>query len=242
MLSPAVARLFLAVTLCVTSLGAGAHDQHGRRQSAGTHVGPSTGYAFALPEPGSYRLPPIKAAAGGAVLDHYGRQHDLMDLLQGRITVLAFMYTQCGDVCPTATLQMSLLQDLAAKEKRLAKQVHLVSMSFDPDHDTPGVMAEHAAHWRSGEAGAPEWHFLTAPDHPGLAPVLAAYDQAVGAKLGRDKTGGPLHHIFRAFLIDPSGQIRNIYSLDFLDPDLVLNDIKTLIIDLEQGDQGRSRK
>lgn len=234
--------LFLAVTLCVAPLGAGAHDQHGRRQSARSHVGPSTGYAFALPEPGSYRLPPIRAAAGGAVLDQDGRRHDLMDLLQGRITVLAFMYTRCGDVCPTATLQMSVLQDLAAKEKRLSEQVKLVSMSFDPDHDTPSVMAEHAAHWRSGEAGAPEWHFLTTPDRAALLPVLAAYDQAVGAKLGPNRTGGPLHHIFRAFLIDPSGQIRNIYSLDFLDPELVLNDIRTLIIDLEQDDQSISRK
>lgn len=197
MLSPAVARLILAVTLCVAPLGVGAHDQHGRRQSPGTHVGPSTGYAFALPEPGSYRLPPIRAVAGGAVLDQDGRRHDLWDLVQGRITVLAFMYTRCDDVCPTATLQMSVLQDLAAKEKRLAKQVHLVSMSFDPDHDTPSVMAEHAAHWRSNQAGTPEWHFLTAPDRAALVPVLAAYDQAVGAKLGADRTGGPLHHTFR---------------------------------------------
>jgi cytochrome oxidase Cu insertion factor (SCO1/SenC/PrrC family) len=237
-----IVTLFLSVTLCIAPLGAGAHDQHERRQRAGTHVGPSTGYAFALPEAGSYRLPPIRAAAGGAVLDQDGRRHDLTDLLQGQITVLAFMYTRCGDACPTATLQMSVLQDLAAKEKRLSQQVKLVSMSFDPDHDTPSVMAEHAAHWRSDQAGTPEWHFLTAPDRATLVPMLAAYDQAVGAKLGPDRTGGPLHHIFRAFLIDTSGQIRNIYSLDFLDPELVLNDIRTLIIDLEQDDQSTSRK
>src|SRR3712207_9566389 len=89
------------------------------------------------------------------------------------------MYTRCGDICPTATLQMSLLQDLAAPDQQLAGRVHLVSMSFDPDHDTPTIMAEHAAHWRSGEPGAPVWHFLTSPDRAALAPVLAAYDQAI---------------------------------------------------------------
>jgi protein SCO1 len=232
-------RLALAVSVFSAPLHASAHDQHGRKQ--GPHqVGPSAGYAFALPEPGSYRLPPIRQAAGGAVLDESGRHHDLMDLLQGRITVLAFMYTRCGDICPTATLQLSLVQDLAAQDNRLSNRMQLVSMSFDPDYDTPTIMAEHAAHWRSSEAGGPEWHFLTASDRATLAPVLAAYDQAVASKSDPSVANGPLHHIFRAYLIDPSGRIRNIYSLDFLNPELVLNDIRTLIIDVQTDDQGAS--
>ena len=162
--SLAVARLVLATVLCGASLAAPAHDLHERKQSADRPTGPGAGYAFALPEPGSYRLPAIRPAAGGRVLDERGRGHDLTDLLQGRISVLAFMYTRCGDVCPTATLQLSLLQDLVAKDQRLAKRMHLVSMSFDPDHDTPEVLAEYATSWRSDNPGAPEWHFLTAPD------------------------------------------------------------------------------
>ena len=238
--SLAVARLILAAALSGASLAALAHDLHKREPSAGQPTSPSTGYAFALPEPGSYRLPTIRPATGGSVLDERGRGHDLTELLQNRITVLAFMYTRCGDLCPTATLQLSLLQDLVAKDQRLAERVHLVSMSFDPDHDTSEVLAEYAAGWRSDETGAPEWLFLTAPDRSALTPVLAAYGQAVSAKPDPDAAGGPLHHIFRAFLIDASGQIRNIYSLDFLDPDLVLTDIKTLILNQEQ-DQHAAR-
>jgi protein SCO1 len=234
MSSRAVARLILATVLGGASLAAPAHDRHEREPSAGQPTGPSAGYAFALPEPGSYRLPAIRPAAGGSVLDETGRELDLTDLLQGRITVLAFMYTRCGDLCPTATLQLSLLQDLVAKDQRLAQRMHLVSMSFDPEHDTPEVLAEYAAGWRSDETGAPEWLFLTAPARSALTPVLAAYGQAVSAKPEPDAAGGPLYHIFRAFLIDASGQIRNIYSLDFLDPDLVLTDIKTLIVNQEQ--------
>jgi hypothetical protein len=92
---------------------------------------------------------------------------------------------------------------------------------------TSEVLAGYAAAWRSSERGAPEWLFLTAPDRSALTPVLAANGQAVSAKPDPDAAGGPLFHIFRAFLIDASGQIRNIYSLDFLDPDLVLTGIKT---------------
>jgi len=229
-----VARLILATVLGGASWAAPAHDLHKREPSAGQPIGPSTGYAFALPEPGSYRLPAIRPATGGSVLDERGRGHNLTDLLHGRITVLAFMYTRCGDLCPTATLQLSLLQDLVAKDQRLAQRMHLVSMSFDPDHDTPEVLAEYAAGWRSDETDAPEWLFLTAPARSALTPVLAAYGQAVSAKPDPGAASGPLYHIFRAFLIDASGQIRNIYSLDFLDPDLVLTDIKTLILNQEQ--------
>jgi protein SCO1 len=232
--SRAVARrLILATMLCGASLAAPAHDLHKREPNARQPTSPSTGYAFALPEPGSYRLPAVRPATGGSVLDETGRGHNLTDFLQGRITVLAFMYTRCGDLCPTATLQLSLLQDLVAKDQRLAQRMHLVSMSFDPDHDTPEVLAEYAAGWRSDETGAPEWLFLTAPDRSALTPILAAYGQTVSAKPDPDAAGGPLYHIFRAFLIDSSGQIRNIYSLDFLDPELVLTDIKTLILNQE---------
>lgn len=116
--------------------------------------------------------------------------------------------------------------------------MHLVSMSCDPDHDTAEVLAEYAAGWRSDEAGAPEWLFLKASDRNALAPILDAYGQTVSAKPAPDTAGGPLYHIFRAFLIDASGQIRNIYSLDFPDPDLVLTDIQTLILDQEKDQHG----
>jgi protein SCO1/2 len=233
--SLAVVRLVLATMLCGASWAVPAHDLHEGKPNSGQVTSPSAGYAFALPEPGSYRLPAIRPAAGGRVLDERGRGHDLTAILQGRITVLAFMYTRCGDICPTATLQLSLLQDLAAKDAELAQRMRLISLSFDPDHDTPGVLAEYAVGWRSGESGAPDWLFLTAPDRNALAPVLAAYGQMVSPKPDLDTAGGPLYHIFRAFLIDASGQIRNIYSLDFLDPELVLTDIRSLILDQEKG-------
>jgi cytochrome oxidase Cu insertion factor (SCO1/SenC/PrrC family) len=92
-------------------------------------------------------------------------------------------------------------------------------------------MAEQAQIWRSQQSQAPEWRFLTAPDREALAPLLAAYDQSIGRKPDKNSPSGPLYHIFRAFLIDRSGKIRNIYSLDFLDPKLVLTDVKTLLLE-----------
>ena len=216
-------------------LAAGPAAAHDGRAHPAPVSGPADNYVFAIPEPGSYSLPAIRQAAGGPVLDEYGRARDLADLVTGQVTVLAFIYTQCGDVCPTATLRLAQLQDLAARDPATAARLRLVTMSFDPENDTPDVMRKHAEQWR-GPASEPEWLFLTAADAASLVPVLAAYDQTVGRRPDPDDPTGALNHILRVFLIDAEGTVRNIYSLDFLDPNLVLNDIRTLL--MERG--GRS--
>jgi protein SCO1 len=217
----------LALSLVSLAGGASAHDGHPTTSSETANGGV---YAF-VPEPGTYRLPPIKKAGGGPVLDEQGAMHDLADMLNGQITVMAFIYTRCADACPTASLQMSLLQDLAARDRLLTRRMRLVSMSFDPDHDTPEVMAEHALQWRSANPHAPEWLFLTSPSRQSLGPILAAYNQTVGVMPEGPSSTSPLTHIFRAFLVDREGRIRNVYSLDFLDPKLVLTDVRTLLHD-----------
>ena len=217
--------ILVGAAALVAACAAGAHEGHKPPPGAGLR----SAYAFPIPPPGSYPLPPIKPAAGGAVLDASGRRHDLAGLLRGRVTVLAFVYTRCGDVCPAATLDMSRLQDLAAKDRRLSGRMRLVTMSFDAEHDTPEVMRDYAAQWRSTDPAAPEWLFLTAPDRESLKPMLAAYNQAVDRKPDAASAGGPFSHVFRAFLIDRDGFVRNIYSMDFLDPELVLNDVRSLV-------------
>lgn len=209
---------------------AAAHDGEAHDRIAG----PADAYVYALPEPGSYSLPPIKQAAGGRVLDENGRAHDLAKLARGQVTVLAFIYTQCTDVCPTATLRLSQLHELATGDPGIASRLRLVTMSFDPEHDTPEVMRRHAEQWR-GNAGRPEWLFLTAPDAASLDPILSAYDQTVGPNPDPNGIAGPLSHVLRVFLIDAQGTIRNIYSLDFLDPNLVLGDVRTLLIGRDGG-------
>ncbi|MEP9386547.1 SCO family protein [Mesorhizobium sp. KR9-304] len=220
--------LVLASALLAAACFAGAasaHDDAYAKPSA-----PPSGaaaFAFTLPEPGSYRLPPIRAAAGGQVLAEDGSRIDLAALLRGSITVFSFIYTRCADICPDATMRLADLRERARRYPALGDGLRLVSMSFDPSHDTPSVMRDYGALWRTSGDGGAEWRFLTAAGRPQLAPILAAYDQAVAPVDPKDPTGG-LDHILRVFLIDRAGQIRNVYSMDFLDPELVLTDILTL--------------
>ena len=232
---PSLAAAALALFCLAVLAPAAAHDGHKKgapmqaapTQGSQPRSGQAAAYAFPLPEPGSYRLPAIRKAAGGRVLTADGSSLDLAELLRGRIAVFSFIYTRCADICPVATMQLAQLRDLAKEHPGLSEKLRLVSMSFDPDHDTPAVMQEYASLWRTAGDGGAEWLFLTAADRAALAPLLAAYDQAVAPVATGDPTGG-LDHILRVFLIDRAGQVRNIYSMDFLDPELLLADILTL--------------
>lgn len=216
----------LAILGICLAAPAGAHD--GTHESVSAAERPAPAYAFPLAEPGSYRLPPIRTAAGGAVLREDGTPDDLARLLHGRITVFSFIYTRCADICPVATMQLALLHELARYYPKLDGRLRFVSMSFDPAHDTPAVMAEYGQRWRNANDGGAEWQFLTAPDEAALLPILDAYDQAVATNSDADDPTGGLNHILRVFLIDETGLVRNIYSMDFLEPELVLTDIRTL--------------
>jgi protein SCO1 len=219
-----VAAAAVILPLLAWSSAAFAHEAH--RPA----TGPAAGYAFPLPEPGSYRLPPLRQASGGSVLTEDGEEAELGALLRDRITVFAFIYTRCADLCPLATAQLAQFQDLAAEDPALADKVRLVSISFDPEHDTPAVMAEYADAWSRSD-GRPEWLFVTTGGAEALGPILEAYDQAIDRNPDASDPTGGLNHVLRAFLIDPDGVIRNVYSLDYLDPELVLTDVKTLMLE-----------
>jgi protein SCO1 len=188
-------------------------------------------YDYDPPAPGSYALPVVKSAGDGALLDSNGKPVNLRDLTHGRVTVLSFIYTRCAapKACPYATNVLSQLHLRSAEDDLLAKNMRLVSVSFDPEYDTPQRLAAYSEAVREEKPGC-EWRFLTAKSRADLEPVLNAYDQAVDKRSNANDPQGPLYHILRVFLIDRDGRIRNIYSSGTLDPRLVLADVKTLLL------------
>jgi protein SCO1/2 len=189
-------------------------------------------YDYDPPVPGSYNLPVVKAAPDGAIIDSDSKSLDLSDLTHGRITVLSFIYTRCAapKACPYAAGVLSQLHALSADDKALAKNMRLVSMSFDPDYDTPQRLAAYSEGVRDEKSGC-EWRFATAKSHAALDCILNGYGQAVDKRSNPNDPQGPLYHILRIFLIDREGRIRNIYSSATLDPRLVLADVKTLLLE-----------
>jgi len=190
-------------------------------------------YDYDPPAPGTYTLPIIKPAADGALLDSTGKPTNLRDLTHGRITVLSFIYTRCaaGRACPYATSVLNQLHQLSFDDQTLAKNLRLVSLSFDPDYDTPQRLANYSEAIREDKPAGCEWRFATAKSPAALAPILAAYDQTVDKRPNPSDPQGPLFHTLRVFLIDRQARIRNIYSSRTLDPRLLLADVKTLLLE-----------
>ena len=189
-------------------------------------------YDYDPPVAGSYVLPVIKVAPDGAIIDSDSKSLNLRQFTHGRITVLSFIYTRCAapKACPYAVGVLSQLHALSADDKELATNMRLVSLSFDPDYDSPQRLAQYSEAMRDEKSGC-EWHFATAKSNAALESILNGYGQAVDKRSNPNDPQGPLYHILRVFLIDRAGRIRNIYSSATLDPRLVRADVKTLLLE-----------
>jgi len=189
---------------------------------------------FVPPAPGSYVLHRIMPAPEGRVLGLDGRAERLSRYTRGQITLLGFIYTTCVDPlgCPHAYRVFDALKESIAATPALHGKVRFVTLSFDPARDTPQAMARYAGS-RVHDAGGLRWYFLTTRSARELAPLVEGFGQDV--ELAVDRSSGKpqrvLSHVLKVFLIDAAGDVREIYSSDFLHPQTVLNDIRTLLLE-----------
>jgi cytochrome oxidase Cu insertion factor (SCO1/SenC/PrrC family) len=110
-------------------------------------------------------------------------------------------------------------------------KVRFVSMSFDPEFDTPVAMRSYGgSEARAG--GGLEWHFLTTRNGKELAPLLDGFGQDVSVAASQPGRRPPvLSHMLKVYLLDTGGEVREIYSTSWLHPAVLLNDVKTLLLE-----------
>jgi protein SCO1/2 len=77
------------------------------------------------------------------------------DLVKGKIVIISFIYTSCTDICPLTTARIAQLE--AKLGDMVGRDVFLLSMSVDPEHDTPERLKEYAEAFGAG----PGWSFVT---------------------------------------------------------------------------------
>lgn len=232
--------LLLSCALGAAATAARAHGSDGHAKGAIDRPQVAApGYAslrFDPPDPGTYRLPPIARAPDGQVLTTDGSAASLHDLFADKYVVLSFIYTSCDDVngCPLATHVLSRLHRTMQKNPDLAEDMRLLSLSFDPQNDTPKVLRTYGENFAG--KGTDDWLFLTTESNDVLDPILAGYGQSVNRIYNeKGESTGRISHILRVFLIDPQRRVRNVYSVSFLHPDLVLADVRTLIEEAADG-------
>jgi cytochrome c peroxidase len=182
---------------------------------------------YVLPAAGSYRLPVIQRVRNHSLLEAGSAPTTLFDVKQGRLAVVAFIYTTCTDAagCPLSQATLLSIDRALAADRQLAHQTVLITLSFDPERDTPEKLA------RVRELYAPrsDWRFVTSPDRSALESILDDFGQPVAKlRLEDGSWSGLYRHVLKVFLLDRGDGVRNVYSSGFLDGELVLNDLRTL--------------
>lgn len=191
-----------------------------------------------VPTPaGSYPLHVIEHAPDGDVIAGDGRQHRLADYTRGRVTLLSLIYTYCTEPtgCALAYKAQLDLKERILADKRLHGRAQFVSLSFDPINDTYETMQAYGGAQAGGRGPLP-WHFLTTHSMRQLQPILDGFGQDI--EIERDARGRPtrtISHMLKLFLIDREGRVREIYSTDFLHPEAMLNDVRTLLMEEDAG-------
>lgn len=195
---------------------------------------------FTPPAAGTYRLERIQSIADARLLNASGRVVRLSELTRGKVTVLTFFYANCSDPlgCPYAYGTLHRLRTALLSRLKQPGQVRFLSVSLDPTRDTPSALADYSA--SLPRDSMIEWEVLTARSITDLLPVLEDFGQDVSVET--DAQGHPtraMHHMLKMFLIDRTGEVREIYSLAFLHPAVLANDVSTLL--LEMSRQARNR-
>ncbi len=134
-----------------------------------------------------------------ALVDQRGQALSLADL-RGKAVILDFIFTHCPGPCPILTGAHAELRRSLSPE--IAERTWLVSITLDPERDTPEVLRQYAK--RRG-ADFPNWSFLTGP-----LEVVDEVARNYGVGSVRDADGA-IDHTVATFLIDPEGRIVRHY-------------------------------
>lgn len=131
------------------------------------------------------------------LVDQTGRPVRLREIVAGPSTViLDFIYGTCTTICPILSAGFASLQRRLGDE---AEAIRLVSVSIDPEHDTPEIMARYLERYRA----RPGWDFLTG-SREDIDSVMRAFKAYVPNKMA---------HFPVTFLRQRDGRWVRIYGL-----------------------------
>jgi protein SCO1 len=151
--------------------------------------------SIACSDPAS-KLPKYGKVPVFTMTDSKGRNFDT-SALAGKVWIADFIYTNCPAECPRMSSQMHKIE----RQLKDQKDVVLVSISVDPERDSPPVLEEFAR--RYGGASN-QWVFLTGS--PATVHLIAYQTFHVGDVLGK------IEHSTKFVVVDKRGDIRGYYS------------------------------
>ena len=145
------------------------------------------------------RLPAIGRAPEFELISQDGVRVALADL-RNKVVAVTFIYTSCPDICPLLTAKMAQVQDELGP--KFGSKIAFISITVDPERDTPDVLRNYAQSFGANLAG---WTFLTGTPQS-IRAVAKQYGVSVTKSVGSD-----VDHTFLTSLIDQQGTLRVQY-------------------------------
>src|SRR5262245_34800215 len=145
------------------------------------------------------RLPTIGPAPEFALTSQDGVRVTLGDL-RNKVVAVTFIYTSCEDTCPLLTAKMAQVQDDLGPN--FGSKIAFVSITVDPERDTPDVLRKYAESFGANLGG---WSFLTGTPES-IREVVQRYGIFATKSVGND-----VDHTFLTSLIDRHGALRVQY-------------------------------
>jgi protein SCO1 len=146
---------------------------------------------------------------------------------RGKVLLVTFIYTRCPlpDYCIRMSRNFATVQHQLAADPQLYNKTHLLSVSFDPAHDTPKVLRSYGASYTGDHGGEAFSHWdFAAPSSSDLDAADQFFD--VGVSPGSNNT---LTHSLSTAIIAPSGKIFRWYPSNEWTPSAVVDDIRQAI-------------
>ena len=166
---------------------------------------------------GGERLPVIGPAPPFTLTSQDNKSVSLTDF-HGKVVAVTFIYTGCPDICPLLTQKMVDVQD--ALGALFGDKIAFVSISVDPERDTPEVLKDYAQFWGTRPEG---WSFLT-----GSLEALRDVTRRYGVFFAKKEDGSVVHSQLTT-LVDADGQMRVQYLGARFDPEEFRRDLMSLV-------------
>ncbi len=167
----------------------------------------------------SQQIPVIKPMADFTLEKLDGTPFQLTET-DGKVRLVSFIFTNCPDVCPATTAYMVQMQDELKQKGLYGNQVQFLSVSFDPERDTPEVLQEYADRFRVDQSG---WHILRG-DQAAVEKVTKSF--GIGVIKQPD---GSYVHTMVTFLLDKEHNLRKMYGMGAdMKPEEIMKDMEIL--------------
>jgi cytochrome oxidase Cu insertion factor (SCO1/SenC/PrrC family) len=136
------------------------------------------------------------------LVDQHGREITLHDL-QGKVVLISFMYTECGDSCPSIKELKILAKALG---KRMESKVLFVSITLAPEQDTSEILKT----FGQKEGIGPGWKFLTGPSEAieKLADAYGVYVRRIKVNHNSEKHYQTIEYGDVVLFLDQEGKLR----------------------------------